>query len=74
MRSWGERGSSQGQFIAPRGIAVAPGGEVYVADTSNDRVQEFAADGSFIGQWGGLGSAAGQFDSEHPSFPLVVDG
>ncbi len=55
LDSWGESGSGVGEFRfgagggndsgAGGGIAVA-GGMVYVADTRNDRVQRFAADGS----------------------------
>jgi glucose/arabinose dehydrogenase len=37
--------SSDG-FNAPRGLAVAPGGAVYVADAGNHRVLKFAGDGT----------------------------
>jgi DNA-binding beta-propeller fold protein YncE len=36
-------------------------GNVYVADLS-DRIQKFDANGTFLMQWGSLGSGAGQFD------------
>jgi tripartite motif-containing protein 71 len=55
LDSWGETGSDVGEFKfgagggndsgAGGGLAVA-NGMVYVADTRNDRVQRFAADGS----------------------------
>lgn len=48
----GEAGSAPGQFNSPRGVAVAPDGSVYVADANNHRIQQFAADGSLIRQWG----------------------
>jgi DNA-binding beta-propeller fold protein YncE len=35
---------------------------VYVADTSNHRIQYFDADGAFLGQWGGEGRGYGQFE------------
>src|SRR5438067_1242199 len=45
--SWGGSGSGSGQLQAPGLIAVSPdGGAVYVADTGNNRVQEFTADGA----------------------------
>lgn len=60
VNSWGEYGSGEGQFDQPRGVAVA-GGYVYVADTGNDRVQVFnAADGAYVTQFGGSGSAEGR--------------
>ena len=38
-------------------------GNVYVADTNNNRIQKFTSTGTFITQWGGYGSEDGQFDS-----------
>jgi DNA-binding beta-propeller fold protein YncE len=53
-------GVGAAQFNAPSGIALNQStGDVYVADSANNRIQEFAADGSFIGMWGVGVSAAG---------------
>jgi DNA-binding beta-propeller fold protein YncE len=41
-----------GTFNEPWGVAVAPDGSVYVADTWNHRIQKFTADGKFINMWG----------------------
>jgi tripartite motif-containing protein 71 len=60
---WGTPGSGDGEFKYPTGIAVAPNGDVYVADTGNNRVQYFTASGSFKGKWGGQGGEDGQFES-----------
>ncbi len=72
--SWGEFGMGDGDFIYPSGIAVAPepGGDVYVADTNNHRIQYFKGTGysigSFKGAWGNRGSGDGDF-----YYPVGVD-
>ncbi len=50
--SFGTSGTSSGQFNAPHGIAIAPDGTLYVADTNNNRIQHFSASGQFINSWG----------------------
>jgi DNA-binding beta-propeller fold protein YncE len=39
---FGERGSGNGQFVSPSGIAVGTDGRIYVLDHGNGRVQVFA--------------------------------
>ncbi len=51
----GEPGAGPSQFLRPRGIAIAPDGSFYVADTENHRIQHFTAEGVFINQWGSFG-------------------
>ncbi|MCP4140557.1 MAG: TIGR03663 family protein [Chloroflexi bacterium] len=53
----GLNGAAEGQFSAPRGIAFAPDGSFYVADSRNHRIQHFDADGNFINAWGQFGDA-----------------
>ncbi len=50
---------SPGLFYGPRSLAIA-GGELYVTDTGNERVQVFASDGAFLRAFGGTGSEPGQ--------------
>jgi sugar lactone lactonase YvrE len=48
VRSFGERGSENGQFSCPSGLAFTPVGCLVVADLLNHRVQVLDQDGSFV--------------------------
>ena len=48
----GAPGTGSGQFNSPRGIAVAPDGSLYVADSKNNRIVHLSADGKVIQEWG----------------------
>jgi DNA-binding beta-propeller fold protein YncE len=51
IRQWGSAGSGDGQFHDPKGIATDPLGNVYVADSGNNRIQKFDGNGTFIAKW-----------------------
>jgi len=53
----GETGSEVGQFQSPYGIAVAPDGNLYVADSGNNRVQHLNPSGEVLQVWGQYGDA-----------------
>jgi len=52
-----------GNLDGPDGIGTDPAGNVYVTQESADRVEKFAADGTFLGSFGGPGTGDGQFGS-----------
>jgi DNA-binding beta-propeller fold protein YncE len=58
IKSWGQRGTGIGQFNALRGIALDAGGNVYVADAGNKRIQVFDGDGNPKAQITNIGTPA----------------
>jgi glucose/arabinose dehydrogenase/streptogramin lyase len=63
LTQWGEHGVEDSRFNGPEGIAVDQQGNVYVADTGNNRIQKFSGDGTFIGNFGLFGTNDGAFDA-----------
>ncbi len=61
IRSFGGEGSGAGQLAIPGGIATDSKGNVWVADTANNRIQEFNSKGEFLSQFGTKGSGDGLF-------------
>ncbi len=51
-RTDGGSGTGNGEFAQVHGIAINSTGHVYVADTFNNRIQVFYANGTFITKWG----------------------
>ena len=56
--SWGESGTSEGQFNIVHNLVVDKDGWVYVADRENHRVQVFDSKGRYETQWVNLSRAA----------------
>lgn len=67
LLSWGQMGSSTGQFRNPSGIFVSDK-YVYVADTGNSRIIMFNKTGGFLYSWGTLGTGFGMFQT-----PVSID-
>ena len=70
FQAWGRQGTSTGDFYMPYGVA-ARAGNVYVADTFNNRVQVFDKNGVFRRSWGQVGSGSGSFTRP---YDVAVDG
>jgi NHL repeat len=62
LTPFGGAGPGPGQLQRPQGIAVDPGGNIWVVDRNNNRVQKFDPTGKFLLQFGGFGEANGQFN------------
>ena len=66
----GSPGSGPGEFNHPAAVTVAPSGNVFVADTGNNRVAELAPNGVFMDEFGQLGSGEGRL---HDPTGVAVD-
>lgn len=60
--SWNGADAPSGKLYRPIGIAVAPGGDVYVTD-ARDRILRFDRQGSFKAEWGKDGNGPGEFSN-----------
>lgn len=63
--TFGSKGSGNGQLSKPEGITVdsASPNHIWVADTGNNRVEEFSSGGYYTSQFGTAGTGNGQFKS-----------
>jgi len=59
---WETSGGPDSPLGNPSHLAVAPDGNIWVADADNNRFQIFAPDGTFLEAWGTPGSGEGEFD------------
>ena len=57
VKSWGRKGTAQGEFANVRSIAVDAQGNVYAADGGNQRVQVFDNNGTFKTAFTNVGNA-----------------
>lgn len=68
LQTIGERNRPhlQRPFNHPADIAIAPNGDIYVADGyANSAVHYFSPDGAYRGSWGDPGKGPGQFTTPH---------
>ena len=64
-------GSASGQFNAPFGVGIDSSGNVYVADSGNNRIQKFKNSGTFIRTFGTFGTLAQMQASSINPFVIV---
>jgi sugar lactone lactonase YvrE len=65
----GVAGDGPDTFNQPSDVAIAPNGDIFVADghggNSNARIVKFSKDGTFVKAWGKKGSRPSEFDTPH---------
>jgi len=67
----GEAGADERHFFRPADMAFASNGDIFVADGyGNARIVHFDKEGTYIGEWGSLGTEDGQFSIPHA---IVID-
>ena len=62
LRTFGTRGSGQGQFRSPSGVAVDDEWNIFVADGGDHRIQKFTPEGQFLTAVGTIGKGPLQFN------------
>ena len=61
LGEWGSYGGGHGQFGPIGGLATDAAGNVYVVDSSHNRIEKFTSSGEFVTTWGHTGGELGQF-------------
>jgi DNA-binding beta-propeller fold protein YncE len=72
VKSWGKKGTANGQFANVRSIAVDAQGNVYAADGGNKRIQVFDNDGGFKTAFANVGNAQALCMTKGPNQVLYV--
>ena len=66
----GESGCDERRFAQPTHVCVVPSGEIFVTDGyGNSRIAKFTAQGKHLLDWGGRGTAPGEFHTPHVITP-----
>ena len=61
IKIFGKFGTGPGEFNPPHGLAMDRAGRLYVADRSNNRIQIFDQEGTFLAEWRQFGRPSGIF-------------
>jgi DNA-binding beta-propeller fold protein YncE len=61
LSKFGKPGTASGDLFHPTNIAVGPGGDLFVTETGNFRVQRFTPDGRHVRFYGEAGNQPGTF-------------
>jgi hypothetical protein len=62
LSKFGSKGTTEGSFESPQGVAMDVHGNVWVSDNLNNRIEEFSPSGTFLKACGSKGSGEGQFN------------
>ncbi|HVO55609.1 MAG TPA: 6-bladed beta-propeller, partial [Solirubrobacterales bacterium] len=68
--SFSSSGSGEGQVKSPAGVEIDSAGDIWVADSENNRVEEFSSAGKFLFKFGKSGTGNGEF---HEPRGIAID-
>ena len=71
LSKFGTCGDGPGEFNTIHGLGIDRDGRVYVADRSNNRIQVFEEDGTFVAVWPDIASPAGIWVDDSNSIWVV---
>jgi hypothetical protein len=61
LSKFGSKGTAEGTFESPQGVATDVQGNIWVSDYLNNRIEKFSSSGTFLKACGSKGSGEGQF-------------
>lgn len=61
LGTFGRRGDGPGEFLRPEGLALGPGGDLFVVDCGHHRILRFTPAGEFVSSFGSAGDGRGAF-------------
>jgi sugar lactone lactonase YvrE len=61
LKMWGRKGAAAGELDGPHGLAFDSRGRLFVADRTNNRIEIFDQNGTFLAEWKQFGRPSGLF-------------
>ena len=61
IKTWGKKGSGEGEFNVPHALAFDSKGRLFIGDRGNNRIQIFDQDGKFLEAWTQFSRPSGIF-------------
>jgi sugar lactone lactonase YvrE len=65
VKQWGKKGTGKGEFDQPHALALDSRGRLFVGDRSNDRIQIFDQEGTWLDAWTQFSRPSGIFIDAH---------
>ena len=73
LKQWGKAGNGKSEFNPPHALALDARGRLFVADRSNNRIQIFTQDGTFVDDWRQFGRPSGFYIAGDRLYAIDAD-